>query len=72
LKARFCAPRWRARFSVGAPDHERGASIVEVIVSVVILSIFGIAAMATVSQGTVTSADNRARVGAAGLAQREA
>ncbi|MDR1294222.1 MAG: hypothetical protein LBK59_04595 [Bifidobacteriaceae bacterium] len=52
-------------------EGERGTSIVEVIVSVVILSIFGIVAMATVSQGAVTSADNRARIGAAGLAQRE-
>jgi hypothetical protein len=40
-------------------------------VAVVLLSIFTIAAGMLVAQGTQTSADNRARIGAAGLAQRE-
>jgi type II secretory pathway pseudopilin PulG len=81
VAARFGAPRLRGRAVVGLSGHDgqsrrsavadQGTSIVEVVVSVVILSIFGIAAMMTVSQGAVTSADNRARIGAAGLAQRE-
>jgi type II secretory pathway pseudopilin PulG len=45
--------------------------MVEVMVSVALLSIFGLAAMMVITAGTSTSADNRARVGAAGLAQRE-
>ncbi|MDR1441780.1 MAG: hypothetical protein LBJ02_05235 [Bifidobacteriaceae bacterium] len=40
-------------------------------ISVVLLSVFSVAATAAIAGGTATSADNRARVGAAGLAQRE-
>jgi hypothetical protein len=44
---------------------------VEVVVSIVLLSIFSIATAAVVAQGTAASADNRARIAASGLAQRE-
>jgi type II secretory pathway pseudopilin PulG len=45
--------------------------MVEVMISVVLLSVFSLAAMLVVTSGTATSADNRARVTASGLAQRE-
>jgi type II secretory pathway pseudopilin PulG len=45
--------------------------MVEVMISVVLLSVFSVAAMLVVTSGTAASADNRARITAAGLAQRE-
>ncbi|MDR1441022.1 MAG: hypothetical protein LBJ02_01290 [Bifidobacteriaceae bacterium] len=57
--------------SLPAPPPDHGASLLEVVLSVVLLSIFTIATTLVVAQGTTTSANNRARITAAGLAQRE-
>jgi hypothetical protein len=43
----------------------------EVVVSVALMTVFSIAALMAVTQGTATSADNRSRIGASGLAERE-
>jgi hypothetical protein len=45
--------------------------MIEVVLSVVLLSIFTVAAGVVIAQGSTTSSDSRARVVAAGLAQRE-
>jgi type II secretory pathway pseudopilin PulG len=52
-------------------DRQRGSTMVEVIVSVLLLTIFSAAAMVAVTSSTSASTDNRARVTAAGLAVRE-
>ncbi|MDR2380876.1 MAG: hypothetical protein LBE08_06850 [Bifidobacteriaceae bacterium] len=51
--------------------HDAGSTLVEVIVSVVLLTVFSSAAMVAVTSSTATSTDNRARVTASGLAVRE-
>ncbi|MDR2567395.1 MAG: hypothetical protein LBC97_15300 [Bifidobacteriaceae bacterium] len=45
--------------------------MVEVMVSVILIAVFSIAVMTAITSGTAASADNRARITAAGLAQRE-
>ncbi|MDR1633488.1 MAG: hypothetical protein LBS27_00880 [Bifidobacteriaceae bacterium] len=45
--------------------------MVEVMIAVLLLSVFSIAAVMAITGGTAASSDNRARITAAGLAQRE-
>jgi hypothetical protein len=51
--------------------REGGTTLVEVVVSVALLAIFTVATASAVTSGAATSADNRARVGASALGQRE-
>ena len=54
----------------GQPS-DSGSSLMEVVVSVVLLALFTTATTMVLAQATGTSTDNRARVGASALAQRE-
>ncbi|MDR1186258.1 MAG: hypothetical protein LBK95_02175 [Bifidobacteriaceae bacterium] len=51
--------------------NETGTTLVELMVSVVLLSVFSVAVAVVVTSGTAASADNRARISANGLGQRE-
>jgi prepilin-type N-terminal cleavage/methylation domain-containing protein len=52
-------------------DHERGMSLVEVVVAVVVLGIFASAVLGVILQTQSAGVTNRARVAAANLAARE-
>jgi type II secretory pathway pseudopilin PulG len=51
--------------------RETGSTLIEIVVSVALLAVFSTATVLAVTKGTATSSENRARVGAASLAQRE-
>ncbi|MDR2381679.1 MAG: prepilin-type N-terminal cleavage/methylation domain-containing protein [Bifidobacteriaceae bacterium] len=63
------APKGTLHLGPGAPDQ--GMTLVELIIAVVLISVFMTATTALVVQTTATSVDNRARIAAAGLAERE-
>ncbi|MDR2380576.1 MAG: hypothetical protein LBE08_05280, partial [Bifidobacteriaceae bacterium] len=65
MRKHIPSPGWAKR--VG----DAGSTMIEVIVSVLLLVLFTTATTVAVSAGTNTSSDNRARVGASALAQRE-
>ncbi|MDR2453827.1 MAG: carboxypeptidase-like regulatory domain-containing protein [Bifidobacteriaceae bacterium] len=60
------------RCPTGGPRPQTtGASLVEVVVAIAVMAVFTLAAAAVVATTSATSRDNRARLGASGLAQRE-
>ncbi|MDR1188356.1 MAG: type II secretion system GspH family protein [Bifidobacteriaceae bacterium] len=61
----------QAALPIHSTYRERGATLIELMISIAMLSVFSIAAMTVVTSGTAASADNRARITANGLAQRE-
>ncbi|MDR0594343.1 MAG: hypothetical protein LBG60_14060 [Bifidobacteriaceae bacterium] len=57
--------------AAGPERGDEGTSIVEVAVSMALLAVFSTICLLAVMQGAATSANNRARVTASGLAERE-